>query len=47
MALTDAQMQAMQDAKDIDTGVDTRSKKDNACTTDVRFKDNWKKLAVS
>ena len=28
MALTDAQMQAMQDAKDIDTGVDTRSKED-------------------
>ena len=28
MALTDAQMQAMQDAKDIDTGVDNRSKKE-------------------
>ena len=28
MALTDAQMQAMQDAKDIDTGVDSRSKKE-------------------
>ena len=28
MAVTDAQMQAMQDAKDIDTGVDTRSKED-------------------